>query len=336
MKILVSALFYPSTGGIETVISLLAHEWVKLGHEVRVVTSCSVSPEDQKTFPFEVIRHPKAQQLLKQIGWCDVYLHANISLKTLWPLAVRRRTFVVTHQTHYRRESGRAGWQDRLKLRAARRAINIACSQATADDLPVPCTVIENPYEETKFFLDSGAKRDRELIFVGRLVSDKGMDVLLDALSLLARQNLHPRLTVVGDGPERAALEAQARELKLESQVNFVGRQAPPEVARHLNCHQVMVVPSTWNEPFGVVALEGIACGCVVIGSEGGGLKDAIGPCGLTFPNGDALKLSEQIALVLADARVRDTLLSFAPDHLFQHQAPFVARRYLEEIEAQK
>jgi glycosyltransferase involved in cell wall biosynthesis len=59
-----------------------------------------------------------------------------------------------------------------------------------------------------------------------------------------------------------------------------------------MNRHRILVVPSIWEEPFGIVALEGIASGCLAIGSEGGGLADAIGACGMTFPNGDSTALA--------------------------------------------
>ena len=61
--------------------------------------------------------------------------------------------------------------------------------------------------------------------------------------------------------------------LGLERQVEFTGVLQGETLVRTLNAHRIMVVPSRTPEPFGVVALEGIACGCVVVGSEGGGLS---------------------------------------------------------------
>ena len=68
MKILIySPLFYPSIGGIETTLSILAHEFVNQGHEVKVVTQ--VAAKDSTSFPFEVIRKPNWQTLLKLTRW---------------------------------------------------------------------------------------------------------------------------------------------------------------------------------------------------------------------------------------------------------------------------
>ncbi len=76
------------------------------------------------------------------------------------------------------------------------------------------------------------------------------------------------------------------------------------------------------------VALEGIACGCVVVGSEGGGLKEAIGRCGLTFPNGKADALALCLEKALTDQKIVADFLAEAPDHLARHRPSDIARRY--------
>jgi glycosyltransferase involved in cell wall biosynthesis len=101
-------------------------------------------------------------------------------------------------------------------------------------------------------------------------------------------------------------------------------------LAEILNAHKVLVVPSLWNEPFGVVALEGMACGCMVVGSAGGGLKDAIGPGGFTFPNGDIETLADCLIKALYDAETIAGCRSAVPAHLALHQPGPVAGRYLE------
>jgi glycogen(starch) synthase len=179
------------------------------------------------------------------------------------------------------------------------------------------------------FRLMPAINREKDLVFLGRLVSAKGVDVLLDALAELRRQGLTPGLTVIGQGPEEENLRTQAKRLGIEEQVVFAGAKFDDELARLLNAHKILVVPSRWQEPFGIVALEGIACGCVVVGSEGGGLKDAIGECGVTFPNGDV----EALARALVELLVRpDVLMGFrehAAAHLARHGTEKVATEYL-------
>ena len=93
--------------------------------------------------------------------------------------------------------------------------------------------------------------------------------------------------------------------------------------------HKIMVVPSTWAEPFGIVALEGIASGCALIASANGGLKDAVGSCGLFFPNGDATALAAAIQKVLEEPGLREAYISKGPEHLKAFQPASVAASFL-------
>jgi glycogen synthase len=318
--------FFPSTGGIETVTNLLAREFVQRGHDVRVLTQT----EGDGDFPFPVIRRPGALELLRHLRWSDVFLQNNISLRTLWPLLFVRRPLFITQQTWITNPDGSTGWQHRLKRFVLRFATSFAISDAIAERMPVPSVRVGNPYDDQVFKDAPSEPRERELIFVGRLVSDKGVAVLLDALKLLAT---NPRLTVVGDGPERPSLEKQVADLQLQSQVEFVGPRRQEQLAKLLRHHQILVVPSLWQEPFGIVALEGIACGCVVIGSAGGGLAEAIGPCGLTFRNGDPVALAKAIAAILADNSDRVRFCQPASSHLARFTPRHVAGVYLEAME---
>ena len=71
------------------------------------------------------------------------------------------------------------------------------------------------------------------------------------------------------------------------------------ELARFIARHRIMVVPSRWVETFGIVALEGIACGCVVVGTDRGGLPEAIGTCGITVPAANGKALAEGMKSLL-------------------------------------
>jgi glycogen(starch) synthase len=318
--------FSPSTGGIETVSVLLARAFVTAGNEVRVVTQTAGNGD----FPFKVIRRPGIAELFRQVRWCDVFLQNNISLRTLWPLLFVRRPLFIIHQTWITKPDGTVDWQHRLKRFLLRASTSFAISRAIADRLPVAATVVGNPYDDELFKALPASARTRELIFVGRLVSDKGASLLLDAMELLEKK---PRLSIVGDGPERANLERQTAELQLQSQVRFAGAQSGESLARLLRQHQLLVVPSLCQEPFGIVALEGIACGCVVVGSAGGGLAEAIGPCGVTFPNGDARALAQSISRLLGDPTECERLRQSAVLHLARFAPRQIASVYLDAME---
>jgi glycogen synthase len=332
VKILIySPLFYPSIGGIETTLSILAHEFVERGHEVKVVSH--VPAKDSKTFSFEVIRNPGWQKLLKLTQWCDIYFQGCVSLKGIWPLLIIRRPLVVTHQTWYCRSDGSIGLQDYLKRYLTQFSTNISASLALTKQLRGSSTVIHNPYREEIFYKMPEIPRDKNLVFLGRLVSDKGVHLLLDALANLKALGLTPTLNIIGSGPEESNLHQQVKQLNLATQVNFVGVKVEKELAQLLNAHQILVVPSLWSEPFGIVALEGIACGCVVIGSEQGGLTDAIGPCGVTFSNGDVSALTQALFDLLTNPDRLSTYREKADLHLSQHTKAAVAEAYLDVLE---
>lgn len=332
MKILIdSPKFYPSVGGLETVISILAHEFVSLGHEVKLISK--VPSIDSKHFPFEVIRQPNAQKILELTSWCHIFFQGCVSLKDLWALLIVHRPLAISHHTWYRRSNGSYSWQDHIKQNVTTFACNISVSSAVAEQIAGKSVVIHNPYREDIFYKIPENPRDKELIYLGRLVSDKGVDLLLDALAHLKTVGLYPKLTIVGSGSEEFNLRQKTIDLDLIDQVEFTGVKFEHELAMLLNSHHIMVVPSRWQEPFGVVALEGIACGCVVIGSEGGGLKEAIGSCGVTFPNGDVQALTNRIIELLTNPKKLESYRLHAETHLSIHKKEKIAEAYLQVFE---
>ena len=195
MKILIySPSFYPRIGGLESVVSSLAQEFTVLGHTVKLVSLTRAN--DNKMFPFEVIRNPAPQQLLQLADWCDVFFQGCVSMKGLWPHLFIHRPLVITHQTWYRRANGQCNWQDRLKHFVTRFATNISVSQDIAQALPAASTVIPNSYRDDLFYEMPDVERNRELVFLGRLVSDKGVSLLLESMARLKAMDLLNRLPV--------------------------------------------------------------------------------------------------------------------------------------------
>lgn len=335
MKILISShAFAPSIGGIETVSALLADEFVRFGHLVTVVTQTPASRADE--FPYLVLRQPSLKELRKVIRWSDVYWQNNLSLRTLWPAFLISRPIVITHQGSYRRAPHGIDFVQRLKHGAVRHTMSVAGSQAIAACFATNSTIIYNPYDAGNFSLGtSHVERTADLIFLGRLVSEKGVDLLLESLAILRARNLFPGLTIVGGGPELAMLEQLVGKLGLDGQVTFTGPKRGRELRALLGQHKILVVPSRYDEPFGIVALEGIASGCVVVGSEGGGLPEAIGPCGLTFPNGDAKALAGALASLLNSPNECNRLREQAASHLAKFHPATVAQSYLALFRAQ-
>jgi glycosyltransferase involved in cell wall biosynthesis len=329
--LLVTPAFSPRIGGLETIAGQLAAGFARHGHSVRVWTE---TPGPAVSQPFEVVRCPGPREALRLVRWCQVFLQANVGLRTLWPLLLIWRPLALSHHSWYCRSDGRVLWMDRLKRwLAARATVSIAVSDAMARDLGDRVQVVPNGYRDD-LFRELPMARDREIVFLGRLVSDKGCDVLVEALTRLLPLGLRPSLTVIGDGPERIPLEAQVAAAGLAGQVSFAGELTGERLVLELNRHRILVVPSRYREPFGVVALEGLACGCVVIGSEGGGLPEAIGPCGVTFPNGDSGALAARLLdLMRSPLRIRD-LRAEAVSHLARHRGEVMIDAYLGALAA--
>jgi glycosyltransferase involved in cell wall biosynthesis len=322
--LLCSVPFRPSVGGIETVSALLAECFHRLGHHVVVVTQTPSAEPDAESF--ELVRQPSAARMFELVRWADVVFHNNISLKFAWPQWLLRRPWVVAHHTWIPAMGMAAG----LKRWAIRHASNIAVSHAVAESLPVDCTIVPNPYADDVFVRIDGMERTRELVFVGRLVSDKGVNVLIDALGLLAERGQRVGLTVIGDGPELPTLRRQVDALGITSQVHFAGRRTGADLVAALNEHRVLVVPSVWQEPFGVVALEAMACGCVPLVSRSGGLPDAAGAAGVVFELGDGQALAQAIERLLDDPALLNRLRAAGTTHLARHTRDRVARDYLQ------
>lgn len=329
MKILISShAFAPSLGGIETVSALLAAEFSRLGHPVTVLTQAPA--ESAEDFAYPVLRRPSLGELCKSIKGCDLFWQNNLSLRTLWPALLMSKPVVITHQGSYCRAPTGIDLVQRLKHAIVGQTTSVAISEAVAACFATDSTVIHNPYDARKFsFAASSEERSADLIFLGRLVSEKGVDILLEALATLRTRGLFPSLTIVGAGPELSAMQQMAATFGLNDQITFAGPKCGVELGDLLRRHKILVVPSRYDEPFGVVALEGIACGCVVVGSQGGGLPEAIGPCGLTFPNGDVSALAQALESLLLAPSEQERLFAHAPQHLAKFHPATIAEAYL-------
>jgi len=319
--------FAPSLGGIETVSALLAERFHGLGNRVVLVTETACAEANGNAF--RVVRQPTATQLFELVRWADVVFHNNISLRFAWPQLLLRRPWVVAHHTWI----PRVGLAARVKRLVLGRASHIAVSRAVAESLPVACTVVPNPYADDLFLDAAVTPRCGELVFVGRLVSDKGLNILFDALAFLELRGQRVSLTLIGEGPEASALRRQAETLGIAGRVHFVGRRVGAELVASLNAHQVLVVPSVWEEPFGVVALEAIACGCVPLVARSGGLPDAVGSCGLVVSRGDSEALAQGINALINQPAVLECYRAGAAVHLARHTRDRVARDYLQVID---
>jgi glycosyltransferase involved in cell wall biosynthesis len=139
--------------------------------------------------------------------------------------------------------------------------------------------------------------------FAGRLVPEKGVDVLLEAFALLAAEIPDARLLVAGSGPERERIAARASASPHSSRVSLLGHLSRAEVEAAFRTAWVQAVPSRWDEPFGLVAAEAMMRGTAVVASASGGLAEIVVPerTGLLVPPGDARALAAALRRLLLD-----------------------------------
>ena len=333
MRIAIISAFPPSIGGIESVADLLAHEFVSAGHTVEVVASNTGWPTPQETRPFQVFYQPAPWTKAVIYARSDCILQFNLGVRSLWPDLFALKPVVVSHQGIYDTSDPDTRFIDRAKHFVGRFFTKIAASDAVAQRLRGKIWVIPNCYDAKIFsgFCDPIGGGGADIICVARLIPQKGVDLLLEALAMLRVQGIRVTATVVGDGPCRGQLIEQARQLGLTGMVAFRGAKSREEVALEFRQHRVAVIPSRYEEAFGIVALEALASGCYVVASNRGGLPEAVGPCGILFDPSKPDELARAIMHVLK--KDRDPL----PDdqgtlrnHLYRHSPPVIAREYLE------
>jgi glycosyltransferase involved in cell wall biosynthesis len=138
--------------------------------------------------------------------------------------------------------------------------------------------------------------------YVGRLVEQKGVDLLLRAIGLLKEQT---RVIVVGEGPEKDDLQRLAAQLGISACVEFRLPTSHGEMVNVLREMDALVLPSRttpmWREQFGRVLIEAMACGVPVVGSSSGEIPFVIGDAGLVFQEGEANELADCIKRIASD-----------------------------------
>jgi len=147
-----------------------------------------------------------------------------------------------------------------------------------------------------------GSPTGRRVVFAGRIVKQKGLAVLIRA----ARE-VDAEFAVCGDGRQLEAMRSLARRIGVERRMRFTGWLSAEELAREFSEASVVVVPSLWPEPFGLVGIEALAAGRPVIASATGGIEDWLddGVSGVCVKPGDPRGLAAALNSLLADPERR-------------------------------
>ncbi len=335
LKILfLSHTFAPAIGGIETSSELLADAFIKAGHQVRLITM--TTNENADLFPYKVIRKPSVSDMIRHHLWADVVFENNPCMRLGYPKLLLGKPSVIVLQTWV--NSLPINFTDRLKilwLGHARKVI--AISRAVQQRCWPAAIVVGNSYNDKLFGIRS-YKRRKDFVFVGRLVSDKGVELAIRAFDHIAFSNLlcgfeDATLTIIGEGDEYSRLKEIVSKFPDPDRVRFVGSLKGEALVDELNQHSFQFIPSVWEEPFGIVALEGIACGLIPIASDGGGLPDAVGHAGVIFKRGQLDSLIAVTVDLLQSNEQQERCLKAATSHLATFNSKAITKQFVNLLE---
>ena len=189
----------------------------------------------------------------------------------------------------------------------------IAVSSALKDKLrtcgtTTPVDTIVNGFVPRQI-PDGLSRQPLRMIQVCNLIPLKRVDVTIRAFAALQKQHADMELVIVGQGPERAALEALCHTLNVADRVRFLG-QLPNETVFGELCQSTFFVMVSKPEGFGIVYLEAMAAGCVTVGTEGEGIADVIcsGENGFLLPADDFDAIAQVIRQCISDPEKAKTI----------------------------
>ena len=249
-------------------------------------------------------------------GWVDKYPQSHIHGAERE--MVRGADRVITCSRYMRSHVAEVFGVRAAKITAMQNGIDPRDLEPVADDLDALRVRFAEPHE-------------RLVLLVGRLVYEKGFHLALDAMAPVIKTLGDVRFVVAGTGTAEAELRRQAWRLGLHRKGAFLGWVGDDMLHSLYRIADLCIVPSIY-EPFGIVALEAMASGCLCVVADTGGLREVVpddGTVGLRFPSRDAAALQEVLERVLADDAERAQLVAEAREHVLRFDWSEVARQTL-------
>lgn len=337
MKLLLhTPFFYPSVGGIETFADGLAGELHRRGVDVTVLAETPLGAAEERARGYRLLRaNPSTRK--QALEGADAILSVGPGSRML-PAARRRRLpMVLVHQNPVADCPIGIGWRDsqpcgyrfakclhcrvsgqsmKANIRAIARhkvlrwamkraAANVYISETIAARAGLPGERIGNFYDPDIFYPDPAIQPDAAFLFVGRLVLLKGVDVAIRGFAAVRRAGSIFRLRIIGDGPERSNLEQLAVAEGVAEVVDFLGPIGGAELAREYRSAWALLFPSQWAEPFGIVMIEAMACGCPVLASDRGACAEVVADGGRIVGAADADAWATAMTAVAANPELR-------------------------------
>lgn len=326
---LVSPYALSTFGGVQEQVLSMSRELSRRGHEVQIVAphardvalydtparidrlgSLVVVPANGSRAPLTLSRRASLEAFARVLSFRPdvVHFHEPFAPRVGW--RTLRAHCVASVATFHRSGEGPAVWLAAPVLRRWARDLDVsaAVSEPAAKTARRSCglhpTVLFNGFETERFNeFAREAQAVVTLVVVGRLEARKGVAI---ALAAVRAHNDTPgppwRLVVIGDGPERASLDAASGH---DSSVQFLGALSDVEKRRWYRRADVLIAPATHGESFGLILLEAMASETRVVASDIPGYRDAAGPHAVFFETGRSADLERalDVALATRDAR---------------------------------
>jgi phosphatidylinositol alpha-1,6-mannosyltransferase len=315
--------FPPQIGGVQTYLFEIMRR-VAAVHKVTVITPVKGSAREETQLHRQPVANGRAHtfwQALRQLKPDRVLVgHAHPQLLLPALLFTKGNCAALTYGNDYLAAQNR--WHRPLfnwLLGKSRPLITITrANQQRLHALGLPGAKIIHPGTDPIHFVPASQPKasDPILLTVGRLVSRKGTDLVLQALPYLRNQFPRLRYEIIGDGPDRERLQALVQSLDMEDMVQFLGRVSDSEMLAAYQRSHIFVMPAREEkenasmEGFGIVYLEASACGLPVVAGRSGGVAEAVrdGETGYLVEPDNPVALAEMLSRLLIDEDLRRRL----------------------------
>lgn len=193
--------------------------------------------------------------------------------------------------------------------------------------------IVSNGIDLAKYRFDNIHKinpKHKTIFYVGRLEKRKGIKYLLDAFKLISDHDKSFNLVIAGDGPDREKLEDYAERQSIKN-VKFLGYIDEPTKLKYLSEADIFCSAAIYGESFGIVLLEAMAKGCVVVAGDNGGYESVmtgLGQISLVNPK-DSYDFARRLRLLATDEELRQVWKNWAKKHVKQFDYKNVIDEYL-------
>ncbi len=343
---MVSEWFNARAGGVAVHVRQLTEFLVKYGVDVEIITGSWNPGEMPVDVPVHVIKGPKdpffrlnmspwvSRDMKETINKGDfdvIHAHHAFSRMPLSALNIGRdfniKGILTTHTVSFMPDYNYL-WASlsygypvyRIMISKADEIIAVSDSarRFISHFTDVPVRVIPNGVDTSEFRVMDRSEAKKMMgfgdepffLYVGRLVSKKGLFTLLMAFSDVLKEMPEAKLRIAGKGNLKPVLLSMSKALGINGSVEFLGYVPDESLNPLFSSADVFVLPSAFGESFGIVILEAMASGTPVIGTKVGGIEEILGDgkCGVLVPPSDPSKMAEAMVSLMVDRDLRERM----------------------------